>query len=197
MSKTSALVLCSAVGIVLLSAACSNRQTAAKGSVKQEKDRKQAPEFALKDANGQTAHLTDYKGKVVLLDFWATWCGPCKIEIPWFMEFEQQFKDRGFAVVGVSMDEDGWTAVKPYLVRMKLNYRILLGNDQVGTLYGGVDSLPTTFLIDRQGKIASVHIGVSTGKEEFKDAIVHLLDAPRDVAGASAGGPLAVLAGAN
>jgi peroxiredoxin len=192
-SKTiSALAVCSAVCMALLSTACSNRPAAARASVKG----KPAPEFALKDANGQTVHLADYKGKVVLLDFWATWCGPCKIEIPWFMEFEQQFKDRGFAVVGVSMDEDGWTAVKPYLVRMKVNYRILLGNDQVGTQYGGVDSLPTTFLIDRQGKIASVHIGVSTGKEEFKDAIVHLLDAPRDIASAPAGGPLALSVGA-
>ena len=138
-----------------------------------------APEFALKDANGQTAHLSDYKGKVVLLDFWATWCGPCKIEIPWFMDFERQFKDRGFAVVGVSMDEDGWNAVKPFLMRMQINYRVLLGNDQIGNLYGGMDALPTTFLIDRQGNIVSKHIGVSSGKEEFKDAIVHLLDAPR------------------
>jgi peroxiredoxin len=192
-----ALVLCFAAGLALVSVACSNRPGAAKGSVKQEKDRKTAPEFALKDANGQTAHLADYKGKVVLLDFWATWCGPCKIEIPWFMEFEQQFKDRGFAVVGVSMDEDGWAAVKPYLMKMRLNYRILLGNDQVGTLYGGVDSLPTTFLIDRQGKIASVHIGVSTGKEEFKDAIVRLLGAPSEVTGSDpAGGLLAELTGA-
>jgi peroxiredoxin len=188
----SATVICSAVCMALLSTACSNRPGTARSSAKG----KPAPEFALKDANGQTARLADYKGKVVLLDFWATWCGPCKIEIPWFMEFEQQFKDRGFAVVGVSMDEDGWTAVKPYLVKMKVNYRILLGNDQVGTLYGGVDSLPTTFLIDRQGKIAFKEIGVSTGKEEFKDAIVHLLDAPRDIASAPVGGPLAISLGA-
>jgi peroxiredoxin len=174
---------------------CSNRPGTGKAAVKQDKDRKSAPEFTLKDANGQTARLSDYKGKVVLLDFWATWCGPCKIEIPWFMEFEQQFKDRGFAVVGVSMDEDGWTAVKPYLIKMKVNYRILLGNDQIGTLYGGVESLPTTFLIDRQGKIASVHIGVTTGKEDFKDAIVHLLDTPRaNVSALAVNSPLAFLA---
>src|SRR5580698_7568475 len=122
---------------------------------------KPAPEFSLKDANGQTVHLADYKGKVVLLDFWATWCGPCKVEIPWFMEFEQQFKDRGFAVLGVSMDEGGWDDVKPYIQDLKINYRILLGNEEISDLYGGLDSLPTTLLIDRQGKVASVHIGLS------------------------------------
>ena len=156
---------------------------------------KAAPPFELKDANGQTVHLADYKGKVVLLDFWATWCGPCKIEIPWFMEFEQQFKDRGFAVVGVSMDEDGWNAVKPYLLRMKINYRVLLGNDKIAESYGGVDSLPTTFLIDRQGNIVSKHIGVSSGKEEFKDAISQLLDAPRAAADVPRNGLLALLTG--
>ncbi len=173
------VVLSALLASVLLWTGCANRSVKADASVKPEKDRKPAPEFALKDANGQTVRLSDYKGKVVLLDFWATWCGPCKIEIPWFMEFEQQLKDRGFAVLGVSMDEDGWNAVKPYIQQLKVNYRILLGNDQVGEIYGGVESLPTTFLIDRQGKIASVHIGLSSGKEEFKNAITQLLDAPR------------------
>jgi cytochrome c biogenesis protein CcmG/thiol:disulfide interchange protein DsbE len=149
---------------------------------------KPAPEFNLKDASGQTVRLADYRGKVVLLDFSATWCGPCKIEIPWFMEFEKEFKDQGFAVLGVSMDEDGWSAIKPYVQNMKMNYRVLLGNDAISTAYGGLDSLPTTLLIDREGGIASTHVGVSMGKEEFKDAIVKLLEttsvsapvAPRD-----------------
>jgi len=170
--------MCVVLGGVLAWTGCSAPVTA-KAAVKPDKERKTAPEFALKDSNGQTVHLADYKGKVVLLDFWATWCGPCKIEIPWFIEFEQQYKDRGFAVLGVSMDEDGWTAVKPYLQQMKINYRIALGNDQVGDLYGGLDSLPTTFLIDRQGKIASLHIGVDRGKEDFRNDIMHLLEAPR------------------
>jgi len=172
-----AAVCFAAAGLVWT--ACSSAPITVRAAVKAEKDRKPAPEFALKDADGKTVHLADYKGKVVLLDFWATWCAPCKIEIPWFMEFEQQLKDRGFAVVGVSMDEDGWSAVKPYLQEMKINYRILMGNEQVGNIYGGVDSLPTTFLIDRQGKIASVHIGLDRGKEDFKNDIVRLLDAPR------------------
>jgi cytochrome c biogenesis protein CcmG/thiol:disulfide interchange protein DsbE len=157
-----------------------------------------APAFNLKDANGQTVHFADYQGKVVLLDFWATWCGPCKVEIPWFMDFEREFKDRGFAVLGVSMDEDGWKAIKPYVADMKMNYRVLLGDDHVSAAYGGLDSLPTTLLIDRQGKISSVHVGVSMGKKEFEDAIVQLLGAPRSTAsvigGRDAGRTLALLA---
>jgi peroxiredoxin len=152
------------------------------------------PAFSLKDANGQVVRPADYKGKVVLLDFWATWCGPCKIEIPWFIEMERQYKDQGFAVLGVSMDEDGWTAIKPYVQNMQMNYRVLLGNDDVSTAYGGLDSLPTTLLIDRQGKIASVHVGVSLGKEEFKNAIVQLLNAPHDRAAVNSGSALALLA---
>jgi peroxiredoxin len=151
------------------------------------------PEFKLKDADGQMVRPADYKGKVVLLDFWATWCGPCKLEIPWFMDFERQFKDQGFAVLGVSMDEDGWSAIKPYVQNMKMNYRVLLGNDDVSTAYGGLDSLPTTLLIDRQGKIASVHVGVAMGKEDFKNAIVQLLNAPRASASVASGSALALL----
>src|SRR5712671_2004016 len=103
---------CSSIGTTVFGL---DQHVKAASTVKAEADRRPAPDFALKDADGKTVHLSDYKGKVVLLDFWATWCAPCKIEIPWFMEFEQQLKDRGFAVVGVSMDEDGWGVVKPYL----------------------------------------------------------------------------------
>ena len=195
-------MLCVALGGALLWTACSNVGEAVfgaepvKAAVKPEKDRKTAPEFTLKDANGQTVHLADYKGKVVLLDFWATWCGPCKVEIPWFIEFEQQFKDRGFAVLGVSMDEDGWEVVKPYIQDRKINYRVVLGNEEVSQIYGGLDSLPTTLLLDRQGKIASIHIGLSRGKEEFRDDIAHLLDAPRAVSGATSRRALALLTAA-
>jgi peroxiredoxin len=165
-----ALLVC-----IIGSTACSSSpDSKVRAAVKAEKDRRVAPDFVLKDADGKTVKLSDYKGKVVLLNFWATWCGPCKIEIPWFIDFEQRFKDRGFAVLGVSMDEDGWEIVKPYIEKHRVNYRNLLGNDSVAVQFGGVDSLPTTFLIDSTGRIASTHVGL-VSKSNYENEIVHLL----------------------
>jgi cytochrome c biogenesis protein CcmG/thiol:disulfide interchange protein DsbE len=169
-------ILGAGLAAVILATACSNDVRAA--NLKPEKQRKQAPEFELKDSMGKSVKLSDYRGKVVLLNFWATWCAPCKIEIPWFVEFEQKHKDQGFAVLGVSMDEEGWEIVKPYVDRSRINYRILLGNDQVAQLYGGVDSLPTSFLLDRQGRVAAVHVGL-VGKDEYQNDINQLLGTSR------------------
>jgi len=99
------------------------------------------------------------------------------VEIPWFEEFERQNKDKGFAVIGVAMDDDGWDAVKPFAKDRAINYRLVLGNDHVADLYGGLEALPTTLLIDRGGNIAAVHIGLS-GKNEFENGIQELLGAP-------------------
>ncbi len=148
-------------------------QVAAKPASK----RNPAPDFEVKDSNGQPFHLADYKGKVVLLNFWATWCGPCKVEIPWFIEFEKNYKDRGFAVVGVSLDEDGWGAVKPYIESRKMNYRVALGNLDLERLYGGregIESLPTSFVIDRDGKIADVHVGLIS-RSDYQNELEELL----------------------
>ena len=181
-TRTLAAVLFAAA---LLAGSCSKSERVRAASPKAAGNRKAAPAFTLKDAEGKTVSLADYKGKVVLLNFWATWCGPCKIEIPWFVAFEQKYKEKGFSVVGVSMDEEGWNTVKPFLAEEKINYRVLLGNDSVGTLYGGVDSLPTTFVIDREGNIAATHIGL-VSKSDYEDEIVQLLDAKRTAVSADA-----------
>jgi peroxiredoxin len=149
----------------------------AAGAIKPEKDRKPAPDFSLRDATGRTVRLEDYRGRVVLLDFFATWCGPCRIEIPWFVELERRNKDRGFNVLGVSMDDDGWEVVKPFLAELGVNYRVVIGNDTTSQMYGGVNALPTTFLIDRKGNIAAIHIGLAS-RREFEDGIEQLLQAP-------------------
>jgi peroxiredoxin len=131
-------------------------------------------DFALKDSAGATVKLSDYRGKVVLLNFWATWCAPCKIEIPWFVEFQQQYKNREFAVLGVSMDEDGWDSVRPYMTAHKLNYPVVVGGDTIERMFGGVDDLPTTFLMDRNGHIAKKHVGLIS-KNAWEDEIGAML----------------------
>lgn len=175
-----------ALAAALLLAACSSPERAGASHLKTEATRKPAPNFSLKDADGRIVQLSDFRGKVVLLNFWATWCDPCRIEIPWFVEFERQHKGQGFAVVGVSMDEDGWQAVKPFVREAGINYRILLGNDTVSDLYGGIDSLPTSFVIDREGRIAAVHIGL-VSKSRYENDLQQLFQAPAKTAGAGAG----------
>lgn len=147
---------------------------------------KNAPNFALRDSDGRMVQLSDYRGKVVLLNFWATWCGFCKIEIPWFVEFERRYKDQGFAVLGISMDEDGWEAVKPFMSRLGINYRILMGNDSVAQAYGGVDSLPTTFVIDRDGRVVNVHVGL-VSKRSYENDVTQLFQSSFHAGDRSAG----------
>ncbi|MBV8072113.1 MAG: TlpA family protein disulfide reductase [Acidobacteriaceae bacterium] len=170
-----AAIVLIAIGIFSFDSCTGSKSKAAgEASKAAEAARKPAPNFTLRDENGAAVSLADYKGKVVLLNFWATWCGPCQIEIPWFEQFEQQYKSQGFAVLGVSMDDDGWQAVKPFVVTHKVNYRILLGNDSIGQLYGGLDALPTSFIIDREGRLAYTHVGLA-GKNEYLSEIQSLL----------------------
>jgi peroxiredoxin len=150
--------LASVVALVLLSAS-SLLSSPNAADLKVATDRKPAPSFTLKDQNDNPMVLSSYRGKVVLLNFWATWCHGCQTEIPWFAEFQKKYADSGLVVVGLSMDEDGWKSVAPYLREKKLNYAISIGNDTLAKQYG-LDNMPLTVLIDRDGKIAQTHSGV-------------------------------------
>jgi thiol-disulfide isomerase/thioredoxin len=131
--------------------------------------------FTLKDADGKDVKLAALKGKVILLDFWATWCGPCKIEIPWFMEFQKKYGKDGLQVVGVSVDDTA-DKLKPYVTEMKMNYVVLqgLGHDDLLDAFGPIWGIPVTAVISRDGKICAKHTGMSS-KGAFESEIKSLI----------------------
>lgn len=131
----------------------------ARANLKPANARPPAPDFTLKDSNGNDLRLSALKGKVVLVNFWATWCGGCQVEIPWFVEFEKKYENRGLIVVGISMDDDGWKSVRPWLVEKNVNYPIVIGNEALGKQFG-LNAMPLTALVDRDGRIADVHSGL-------------------------------------
>jgi peroxiredoxin len=136
--------------------------------------RKPAPDFVLKDAADRRIQLSSFRGKVVLVNFWATWCGGCKVEIPWLIGFQQEYARRGFDVLGVSFDEDGWKIVKPFIAAKHLNYPVMIGDSRFASLFGGVDALPVTYVIDKAGRIATRHLGV-VDKSQYQAEIEKLL----------------------
>ncbi|MGC2182748.1 MAG: TlpA disulfide reductase family protein [Terriglobales bacterium] len=123
-------------------------------------ERALAPEFSLSTLAGEKLKLSDYRGKVVLLDFWATWCGPCREEIPHFVELQNQYRDQGFQIIGVSMD-DSPEPVRDFCRQFQINYPVVMGDAKTGELFGGVLGLPIAFLIGRDGRIYSKHIGAT------------------------------------
>jgi peroxiredoxin len=135
--------------------------------------RRTAPDFLLTDAKGAPVKLSAYKGRVVLLDFWATWRTGCKVEIPWYAEFQRNYKKSGLSALGVSMDDDGWKSVKPFLEQHKINYPIVIGNWDMGGRFG-FSPMPATPLIDRDGKIADLHVGM-VDRAAFENEIQTLL----------------------
>jgi len=140
-----------------------------------------APQFSLTDITGKPLNFSDYKGKVVALDFWATWCGPCRIEIPGFIELQKRYGSQGFAMIGISMD-DSPEPVVDFYKQFQMNYPVAIGNERLGELYGGMPGLPTTFLIGRDGRIYAKHVG-AYDPSVFEAEIKQLLEgSPADEA---------------
>jgi len=129
-----------------------------------------APDFTLETLDGKTMHLSDFKGKGVLLNFWATWCQPCKIEMPWFAELQKQYGPQGLQIVGVAMDDASPKEIGEFAHDLGVNYPILVGKEEVGNAYGGVQFLPATFYIGRDGKIVDKVFGLK-GRGEIEDSI--------------------------
>jgi thiol-disulfide isomerase/thioredoxin len=136
---------------------------------------KSAPAFTLKDTKGNKVSLANYKGKAVVVDFWATWCAPCKVEIPWLEQFHNQYAGQGLEILGVSEDDldpddkaklaQEKKDIADKAVQLKINYPVLIDDASVSTPYGGIDGLPTTFFIDRNGKVVASTVGLAPRDE--------------------------------
>ena len=143
---------------------------------------KPAPAFGLPDVSGKKISLASYRGKALLINFWATWCAPCKIETPWLVELRNQYAPQGFEVIGISSegddlkedDKDGWaqdrTAIQDFVQKEHIDYPILMNGDSISKPYGGLDELPTSFFVDRNGKVVATQMGL-TSKDDIEAKI--------------------------
>jgi peroxiredoxin len=140
-----------------------------------------APNFTLQSLDGHPVQLTDYRGRAVVLNFWATWCAPCKIEMPWFVELQKKYAPQGLQLIGVAMDDASPKDIADFAKEMGVNYPILVGKEAVGQAYGGIPFMPETFYIDRSGKIIDSVFGLkSKGEiEENMKKIVATVASPQ------------------
>ena len=130
-----------------------------------------APEFSLKSVpDGKTVTLSSLRGKAVVVNFWATWCGPCKIEMPWLVDLQKKYGDQGLQIVGITKEDYDEATIAKFTKKMGVNYTVLVGNQQVVDLYGGVGGLPTSFFVNRSGKVVHEIIGLDS-ESKFEDAI--------------------------
>lgn len=133
-----------------------------------------APDFKLEDLNGRIYRLTELKGRVVVLNFFATWCGPCRLEIPELVRLYRKFKDKGLEIVGISLDQDGNAVLRPFIMRYGITYPIVLGTREVVVDYGGVQGIPTTFVIDHNGAVSDYFVGLQPS-HMIENTVVKLL----------------------
>ena len=165
------IVIIVAVAVMLAFAPyLAKRQRSGAANASTELKDKAAPEFSLDTLDGKTVRLSDFRGKAVLLNFWATWCQPCKIEMPWFEELQREYGPQGLQVVGIAMDDASKEDIAKFAKEMGVNYPILLGKEAVGDAYGGVQFLPSTFFIDRDGKIVDRVFGLKS-RSEIEDSV--------------------------
>ena len=148
---------------------------------------KPAPDFELIDMKGNKVTLADYKGKALLINFWATWCGPCKLETPWLVELQNEYGPKGFTILGVNSeddnvgpdDKDGWAkdkaAVEKFVAKEKMNYPVLMNGDSITKAYGDPDVEPASFFVDRSGKVIAAQMGI-TSKDDMAAKIEKALE---------------------
>ena len=170
--------ICACVLTMLVAAGCSesaSKKNEVSGSAVGEEDvRSDAPDFTLPMLGGGKFKLSSLKGKVVILDFWATWCPPCREEIPDFIALKNKYADKGLEIVGVALDNGGEKDVAPFAKEQGINYITVIGDDKITQKYGGIRGIPTTFIIDTNGKIVEKHVGL-TSREVFEESIINLL----------------------
>ena len=140
-----------------------------------------APDFTLASLDGKTLKLSDFHGKAVLLNFWATWCEPCKVEMPWFVELQTKYGPQGLQVLGVAMDDASPKEISEFAKKMGVNYPIVIGKEAVGDEYGGIPYLPSTFYISRGGKVIDRIFGL-VSRSEIEADIQKALASPGEVA---------------
>ena len=159
------------VALVLLvsSVSCDAREPS-KREGPSARSRGNAPNFVLKTSTGTEVELQKLAGKVVVVNFWATWCGPCRAEIPGMVEVDEKYKAKGLEIVGISVDYSGWRVINPFVERMKIPYPVVWDQGEVAQAYGGIQAIPTTFIVDRQGNVVKRHMGYLS-KEAFEEVI--------------------------